>query len=547
MRGLAIFAVLALSTGTFAQQIQDIYYTSWNQSSLFAYQKAPSTPASFGQPGTSGQATITIDDTQIYQTVDGFGATLTDTSAATLLELKKANFGKYWELLRKMFDVIDDRNAGFSYLRVSLGASDLSPFPYNFDEVPNDPFLIHFSMNKEAPVFEVIRNIRTINPTIKVHIVPWSPPAWMKVDQPPSLYGGTFNHKYVKTYASFLLRATIGIELAIGARPYAIAIQNEPLNSNPTYPTCLMTPDDEGQIGVQLRSLLNGAGLGNTKIIGFEHNWVNATNYPVELMNKYGSAFAGVAFHCYGGSYRNQAEFAALHPDKEIYFTECTGTIGSDPWGDLKWWMDNLFIGSVSYGARTALMWNLAAHSDGGPLLPNTTSCGGGVTPGCRPIVNINGGSYSFNQEFNAIAQAQRATLPTSLLGQSGKRISSTIGGTWNWALRANAFVTPAGKGKDRYSLLVLNWYDNASPGPINPVDVTTTINFRGLQANYTFPVGVTTLSWLAPSNGKVTRDLAEDQVEVEVEHRAVNVTHATSPANGLRKHRAHARLSHNH
>jgi hypothetical protein len=57
----------------------------------------------------------------------------------------------------------------------------------------------------------------------------------------------------------------------------------------------------------------------------------------------------------------------------------------------------------------------------------------------------------------------------------------------------------------------------------------------------------VTTLSWFAASNGKASRELAEDQIEVEVEHRSVNLTHATSPANGLRKHRAHARLSHNH
>lgn len=69
-----------------------------------------------------------------------------DTSAVALLELKvrrawiiaqsrtsdkfvqKANFSKYWELLRRMFDTVNPKNAGMSYLRVSLGASDLSPY-----------------------------------------------------------------------------------------------------------------------------------------------------------------------------------------------------------------------------------------------------------------------------------------------------------------------------------------------------------------------------------------------------------------------------------
>src|SRR5258707_14341686 len=46
--------------------------------------------------------------------------------------------------------------------------------------------------------------------------------------------------------------------------------QNEPQNSNPTYPTCTMTPDMEGQIGSSLRSLLNSNGLSNVKIIGYE-------------------------------------------------------------------------------------------------------------------------------------------------------------------------------------------------------------------------------------------------------------------------------------
>jgi hypothetical protein len=43
-----------------------------------------------------------------------------------------------------------------------------------------------------------------------------------------------------------------------------------------------------------------------------------------------------------------------------------------------QWWYDNLFVGSVAYGARTAPMWNLAANAEGGPTIPGTTSCGGG-------------------------------------------------------------------------------------------------------------------------------------------------------------------------
>lgn len=46
--------------------------------------------------------------------------------------------------------------------------------------------------------------------------------------------------------------------------------QNEPENSNPTYPSCLMTPAVMAQIGTSLRSLLNNNGLSGVKVYGFE-------------------------------------------------------------------------------------------------------------------------------------------------------------------------------------------------------------------------------------------------------------------------------------
>ena len=48
------------------------------------------------------------------------------------------------------------------------------------------------------------------------------------------------------------------------------------------------------------------------------------------------SDFAGVAFHCYSGTYTQQATFEQAYPSKEIYFTECTGSYGSDWWSDIK-------------------------------------------------------------------------------------------------------------------------------------------------------------------------------------------------------------------
>ena len=53
-------------------------------------------------------------------------------------------------------------------------------------------------------------------------------------------------------------------------------------------------------------------------------------------MQQAGGAFDGVSFHCYAGSVQEQSDFSSQFPEKEIYFTECSGTIGSDWWSDIK-------------------------------------------------------------------------------------------------------------------------------------------------------------------------------------------------------------------
>lgn len=311
--------------------------------------------------------------------------------------------------------------------------------------------------------------------------------------------GGSIKSQYVGSpYATYLLKAVQGFQ-SQGLPIYAISIQNEPQNSNPTYPTCTMTPTVEGQIATALRSLLNSNSLSNVKVVGYEHNWDDAGAYPVQLMNSSGNAYAGVAFHCYAGSVSNQDQFHNAYPSKAIYFTECSGTFGSDWWSDIKWYMDNLWIGSLEHFSQSGLMWNIALDGNGNPKLPGTNSCGG---PGCRPLVTVNSdGSYSFNQEFYSMAQASKAIIPKDPGGPFGQRIGVSVGGSLSWALRVGAYVTGRVSSTDwlQYSIVVLNWDDSAST-TWNPQPVTTTIEFRGMQVTYTFPVGVTTLWWFAPA-----------------------------------------------
>ncbi len=248
------------------------------------------------------------------------------------------------------------------------------------------------------------------------------------------------------------------------------------------------------------------------------------------------NAFSGVAFHCYSGSVGQQDTFENAYPNKEIYFTECTGDYGSDWWTDIKWYMDNIFVGAVEHYAKSGLMWNLVLDGTGKPELPGSNSCG---TP-CRPVVTVStDGTYTLHQECKslvsqsrdlrafrradtdrmlptcpgtvtvyAMAAASKAITPKDSGGPFAQRIGVSVGGGTSWALRVTAYVTARANAADwlRYSLVVLNWADTTN-GAWAPTPVKTTIEFRGKQATYTFPVGVTTLWWYAPNEGVSRRD----------------------------------------
>ncbi|KAJ7871759.1 glucan endo-1,6-beta-glucosidase [Mycena leptocephala] len=476
-----------------SQQIWDIWQTTWDRQKLFT-SLAPSTPINFATPGPAASADIVVTETTVFQTINGFGGSLTDSSALTLNNLKTKNSGNYWDILGHMFSVADGADAsGFSYLRVPIGASDFSARVYSLDDTSGDTSFSNFNINNApAYLFSVIKDILSINPALKVHILPWSPPAWMKTTG--TMNGGTIQSGFVSSYPTYLLKAVQGFKNQ-GINIYAVSVQNEPENSNPTYPTCTMTPAIEGQIGAALRTLLNNNGLSSVKVVGYEHNWNDAGAYPVTLMQDDGGSYDGVAFHC---PFVLDTSYCTLTGRSECLFYRCSGTYGSDWWSDIKWYMDNLWIGSLEHWAGVGLMYNIALDGTGQPILPGTNSC-----------VTVNSdGSYSYNQEFYSMAQASKAIIPKDAGGPWGRRMGVSVKGSLARCYRLSS------TDYNRYSLVVMNCSGRQASTTWNPVPVAATIEFRGMQAKYTFPVELqTTLWWFAAPN-------AQGLCICEVEHR---------------------------
>lgn len=398
----------------------DVWLTKADQSALLQKQTAV---VGFTTTANS-YPNIDIDSSVAYQTVDGFGFTLTGSSAQLINSMGATEKSS---LLTELFG---SSGIGISYLRVSIGASDLSPSVFSYNDMPTgqtDPTLANFSLSQDLiHLVPVLKAILLINPNIKILGSPWSPPVWMK-DNGSSI-GGSLQTQYYPVYAQYFVKYIQAMK-AQGITIDAVTIQNEPENPN-NNPSLSMTATQQANfIKNNLGPAFQAASI-STKIIIWDHNCDNA-NYPKSILDDAAAKvfIDGSAFHLYAGDISALSTVYNAHPDKNIYFTEqWTSSNGSFD-GDLKWHLKNVIIGSMRNYSKVALEWNLANDPSFGPHTPGgCTQCKGGIT--------INGSSVSRNVGYYIIGHASKFVPAGSV------RISSSITGS----LTNVAFKTPSGK-----------------------------------------------------------------------------------------------------
>jgi glucosylceramidase len=370
--------------------------------------------------------TIDVDSTQQFQSIDGFGYALTDGSAFLINTLPAADRSA---LLQELFGT-GDNSISVSYLRISIGASDLNASVYSYDDVSTgqtDETLSHFSLSPDATdLIPVLKQILGINPGIKILASPWSPPVWMK-DNGNSV-GGSLLTQYYDAYARYFVKYIQQMQ-ANGITINAITPQNEPLFGG-NNPSMVMTSAQEASfIKNNLGPAFQAASI-STKIIVYDHN-CDRPDYPIDILNDVGARpfVDGSAFHLYAGDISALSTVHSAYPDKNLYFTEqWTGSKESFD-GNLKWHLKNVIIGTVRNWGRVALEWNLANDPNNNP------HTAGGCTE-CQGAVTIAGSSVTRNVSYYIVAHAAKFVPPGSV------RIASNIVGD----LSNVAFRTPAGK-----------------------------------------------------------------------------------------------------
>jgi len=401
-----LFAVVALvpfAACTLKAQTASVWLTTPDKSSLVAQQP---NALEFSGP-KKDVPTIAVDDAKKYQTIDGFGFALTGGSAQLLMHMSAPARAS---LLKQLFST-DGDGIGVSYLRVSIGSSDMNANVYSYDDMPAgeaDPTLAKFSLAPdEVDVIPALKEILALNPKIKILGSPWSAPAWMKTNDKSK--GGSLKPEYYKAYAKYFVKYVEGMKAA-GITIDAITVQNEPLNPKNTPSMAMFAKQEDNFIKSALGPAFKKAHI-RTKILVYDHN-PDVTSYALSILadpdaSKY---VDGSAWHLYGGSITALTKVHDAFPDKNIYFTE--QSIGSghhEASIDISEPVSDVVIGATRNWSKNVLLWNLAADPENGPHT-NDGGCGS-----CAGAITLDGDNASLNVAYYVIAQVSKFVPPGSV------------------------------------------------------------------------------------------------------------------------------------
>jgi len=421
---LLLMAATLVPPALQAQKEATYWLTTPDKSSLLQLQKDPLRFAQLA--GTN--PTIDVDDKQTFQTMDGFGFALTGGSAQLIMRMSPA---KRAELLQELF-TDNGNNIGVSYLRVTIGSSDMNDHVYSYDDLPEgqtDPDMAKFSLAPDKnDVIPVLKQILTINPKIKILGSPWSAPLWMKMTGKAK--GGVLKPEYFAAYATYFVKYIQGMK-AEGIPIDAVTIQNEPLNEKNTPSMVMLAPEEADFIENNLGPAFAKAGI-KTRIVLYDHN-LDHPAYPLSILkdpaaNKY---VDGIGFHLYGGTVEAMTEVHNAFPNKNLYFTEqsVTDHSGSKTLNIARP-VAGIIIGVTRNWSKNILLWNLAADPQFGPHTND-----GGCT-GCQGALTIDGDNVTRDLAYYTIAHASKF-VPSG---------SVRIGSNDLANLPNVAFKTPEGK-----------------------------------------------------------------------------------------------------
>jgi glucosylceramidase len=441
------------------------------------------TPVSFQAGNTSGGTNITVNENTKFQQFVGAGASMTDTSGFLLGSSGALSAATKNSVMTKLFDPVN--GIGLDFLRNPMGASDLARGNYSYDDVAagqTDPNL--------TDILPLTKQAEQLNPNLKLMMVPWSAPAWMKDNDNVTDQGflqaqdyGAFAQYFVKTIQAYQ---------AQGVHVDYVSPQNEPgCCAGANYPT--MAWDGNGLdffTGTDLLPAFHAAGL-NTKVLALDWNWSNYASFGAQEVNdatvRNDPLFGGVAWHGYDeGSAAEQTTVHNQFPGIGTFDTEHSGGtwIANQQNED----MNNIIDYTRNWG-QSVVKWSLAVDQTMGP---HNGGCGT-----CQGLITVHNGDASSGQVDFTVEYYDMGQL-TKFVQPGAFRIDSTASTTVpnvGWQNPDGSKALVAYNGTSTAQNVVVNWGDESFSYSL-PAATSATFTWDGAQsANSTSSGQVTGLA----------------------------------------------------
>jgi glucosylceramidase len=420
--GFVLLLLLLQIKLTYSQKV-DWWLTSNDKSQLLSKQKS----LKFNNNKDLSEINlIDVDPSKEFQKIDGFGFALTGGSAQHMIRMDATN---RTQLIKELFGR-GKNDIGISYLRLSIGASDLNEFVFSYNDLKDgetDVELKKFNLGQdEKDVIPVLKEILAVVPDIKILGSPWSAPTWMKTNN--NIQGGRLKEEYYPVYAQYFVKYIQEMKKH-GIHIDAITVQNEPFNDGNTPSMQMLAKEQLRFIKNFLGPAFKSSGI-NTKIILYDHN-CDAPEYPISILEDREAAkyIDGSGFHLYAGPITAMSKVHDAFPQKNLYFTEMMAVSRNADFNTANP-VGRIVIGATRNWSKNVILWNLAADPNNDPHTDN-----GGCSM-CQGAVTIDGNIVTRNLAYYTIAHASKFILPNAV------RIESST----NELVSNSAFLTPEGK-----------------------------------------------------------------------------------------------------
>ncbi|MBN2414566.1 glycoside hydrolase family 30 protein [bacterium] len=315
---------------------------------------------------------VFVNPCKQFQTFLGIGGAITDVSAEVFAALSPE---QQQEVLRAYFD--PEHGIGYTLVRVPIHSCDFSSASYTYVE-EGDSALTTFSIahDREYRIPMIRRAMETAGGSLTLYASPWSPPAFMKSNN-SMLQGGSLLPEWYQPWANYYVKFIRAYEDE-GIPVWGLTLQNEPMATQ-RWESCIYTAEEERDfLRDYLGPTLKREGLGDRKIIVWDHNRDLIVHRANTILSDPEAAqyVWGIGFHWYetwaGGEpmFDNLTAVWEAFPDKQLIFTE--GCAESFTPGHYQSWKNaerygRSMISDFNRGTVGWTDWNILLDERGGP------------------------------------------------------------------------------------------------------------------------------------------------------------------------------------